>query len=248
MTTTALRSMTVVETRLLVREPVACFFAVFFPALLLVVLGSFMPGFTEPDPEYAGARPVDVYAPVAIALAIATVALVTLSATVAAYREKGVLKRLATTPVGPYRVVVANLVVQGAALVLASALTVAVARVVFDVALPRHVPGFLLALGLGTASMCALGLLVAAAAPNARAASGIGTLVYFPSMFFGGVWTPGPTMPEGVQRVADLTPLGAASAAMQDAWAGSPPSTHLVVMAVWAVGCTALAARTFRWQ
>jgi ABC-2 type transport system permease protein len=97
--------------------------------------------------------------------------------------------------------------------------------------------------------MCAVGMLVAALASNSKAASAIGTLVYFPMMFFAGVWTPGPTMPDVAQRIGDFLPLGAASSALQDAWAGDFPSAlHLVVMIVWTVVCGVGAARLFRWE
>jgi len=49
--------------------------------------------------------------------------------------------------------------------------------------------------------------------------------------------------------VADFTPLGAASQAMQDAWAGSwPRPLHLVVMGGLTAAFGALAARSFRWE
>jgi ABC-2 type transport system permease protein len=74
-------------------------------------------------------------------------------------------------------------------------------------------------------------------------------LVYFPMMFAAGVWTPGPAMPDAVRRVADYTPLGAASQAMQDAWAGSSIRLlHVVVMVVVTAVLGAIAARSFRWE
>jgi ABC-2 type transport system permease protein len=120
---------------------------------------------------------------------------------------------------------------------------------VFGVDLPQQVAGFLIALVLGTAAMFAVGLLIAAVAPRAKTATGIGMLVYFPMLFFAGVWTPGPVMPDGLRRVSDFTPLGAASQAMQDAWTGTFPSAlHLAVMAAYVLVTGALAARLFRWE
>jgi len=245
----ALRAMITVEAKLFLRDPTATFFGLLFPALLLLVLSSAIPGFRDPNPVLGGLRGVDIYTPIAIALAVATVALVTLTAVLSSYREKGILRRLATTPVRPARVIFANLLVQGFALLLASVLTVVVAKAVFDVALPDSWAGAILALVLGTASMCSLVMLVAAVAPNARAASGIGTLVYFPMMFFAGVWTPGPMMPDIAQRIGDFLPLGAASTALQDAWVGDfPEPLHLGVMVAWTVVCGLGASTLFRWE
>ena len=49
-------------------------------------------------PVYTGLRPIDVYMPAVLALAIGTVALVIFPPNFGVYREKGVLKRLAVTP------------------------------------------------------------------------------------------------------------------------------------------------------
>lgn len=245
----ALGAMTVVEARLFLRDPMATFFGLLFPPLLLLVLSSVFPGFQDPAPELGGLRGVDIYTPITISLAIATVALVTLAAVLSIYREKGILRRLATTPVRPVQVILASLIVHATVLLLASALTVAIAKIMFDVELPASWLGAILAVVLGTASMCTLGMLIAAVAPSARAASGIGTLVYFPMMFFAGVWTPGPIMPDLAQRIGDFLPLGAASSALQDAWFGDfPQPLHLGVMIAWTVICGVGATRLFRWE
>jgi ABC-2 type transport system permease protein len=245
----ALTKLTVTESKLFVREPVGAFFAIAFPAVLIAVLGSAMPGFTKPSEDMGGLRPIDVYLPITLALAIATVSMVTLLGVLASYRERGVLRRLSTTPVSPAALLGAQLIVNVGALLLGSVLALGVAAVLFHVAPPGNIGGAIVAFALGSAAMCAVAMLVAAVAPSARASSGIGSLVYFPMMFAAGVWTPGPTMADGVRRVADFTPLGAASQALQDSWAGAwPRPLHLVVMAGLTALFGAVAAKTFRWE
>jgi ABC-2 type transport system permease protein len=244
-----LRKLVTVEAKLFVREPVGAFFALAFPTVLMLVLGNAIPAFTTPIPELGGARPIDIYMPVTVAMAIATVTMITLMATLTAYREKGVLRRLSTTPVTPVALLSAQLVVNLAALVIGVALAYAGASIAFGISAPRNVAALLIAFVLGAVVMCSVALLIAALAPSARASSGIGTLVYFPLLFAAGVWTPGPMMPHSVQRVADLTPLGAASQALQAAWAGSwPRPLHLAVMAGFAAALGTLAAKLFRWS
>jgi ABC-2 type transport system permease protein len=245
----ALIKLSITESKLFLREPVGAFFAIAFPAILVLVLGSAMPGFTQPSDDMGGRRPIDLYLAITLALAIATITMVTLLGTLTAYRERGVLRRLSTTPVSPGALLAAQLVVNLAALVAGSALAYGCAKVAFHVAMPGNVAGLVIAYLLGSAAMCGVALFIAAIAPTARASSGIGSLVYFPMMFAAGVWTPGPTMPEVVRRVADFTPLGAASQAMQDAWAGGwPRPLHLAVMAVIAAGLGVAAAKSFRWE
>ena len=244
----ALATMTRTEGKLLLRDGGAAFFALGFPALLVLALGAALPGFRDPTPDLGGLRPIDMYVPIIITMAVATCGLSTLPSYIAAYREKGVLRRLATTPVRPVTLLGAQLIVSVlamlAAVVIAVALAVAVWRVVAPAAPARLAVAFL----LGAAATFATGLLLAALLPTARTANGVTMLVYFPMLFFAGVWTPGPVMPDVVAAVAEFTPLGALSQAMQAAWLGQPATwVPFAVMAAYAAGLTALAAKVFRW-
>lgn len=245
----ALGKLVLVESKLFLREPIGSSFAIALPVLTTVVLCSAIPGFREASADLGGRRLIDAYLPVVMALAIATVTMVTLLNVLATYRERGVLRRLSTTPVSPTTLLGAQLIVNMVALVLGAVLAYAGAVLVFDVVPPANLAGLVVAFILGSAAMCTIALLIAAVAPGGRASSGLGSLVYFPMMFAAGVWTPGPLMPESIRRVADFTPLGAASQAMQDAWTGAwPRPLHLAVMAVTALGFGAAAARFFRWD
>ena len=208
-----------------------------------------MPGFLEPIGDLAGQRPIDIYVPVVVVLAVATTALTTLPAFLATYREKGVLRRLATTPARPTHLLTAQLLVNLAATAVAVLLALIAGTVVFGVAGPANAPGFVVSFALGTAAMFGVGLLVAAVAATARVASGVGMLLYFPTLFFAGVWLPGPLMPESIRRVAEWTPPGALAQAFQDTWAGAwPAPLHLAVLAGYLVLTGAAAARLFRWE
>ena len=55
----------------------------------------------QPVAELGGLRPIDAYLPVVLALAIGTVAMVTLLPTLVTSRERGILRRLSATPVTP---------------------------------------------------------------------------------------------------------------------------------------------------
>src|SRR5690348_1382273 len=105
------------EAKLYVREPLAAFFGILFPSVLLLVLGNAIPGFTQPADDLGGRRPIDIYLPIVLALAIATVTMVTLLGTLALYRERGVLRRLSATPVSPVRLLVPQFVVNLGALI-----------------------------------------------------------------------------------------------------------------------------------
>lgn len=244
----ALTRLTATETRLFFREPVGVFFTLAFPPILLVILGS-IPAFREPDADLAGLRVIDLYAPIAVAVAIAMLALSGLPQLLATYREKGILRRLRATPVGPSRLLGAQLLMCTALSVATMLVLQAISRVAFDVPLPRQIAGYVLGYVLSALSMLALGLMVAALAPSGRGAGSIGTLLFFPVMFFAGLWAPRATMPEWLRRISDFTPLGAGVQSLQDATAGHwPQLLHVAVMLGWTIIAGGLAARYFRWE
>jgi ABC-2 type transport system permease protein len=244
----ALTKLVLTETRLFFREPVAVFFVLLFPVLLLVILGS-VPSFRQPSADLGGARVIDLYAPIVIALSIAMLALSSLPQMLATYREKGILRRMATTPVRPVFMLGAQLLMCTALSVVTTAVVLVVGRIVFDVALPQQVAGYLLAYVLSAVATLAIGLLIAALAPSGKGAGAIGTILFFPVLLFAGLWFPRASMPAVMRRVSDFTPLGAGVQSLQDAASGAwPQLLHVAVMLAWTIGAGALAARVFRWE
>lgn len=248
-----LRALARTELRLFLRDPGTVFFSLVFPAVLLLGVGFALPGMRDPiegaGPAWDGLTPVATFLPVVLATAIAAPALSTMPTFVAGYRERGVLRRLSATPMRPQGVLLAQVAVNVAAFVVAAALGIAVAAVAFGIVAPRQAGLVVLALLLGAASTFGIGLVIAAVAPKGSTAGGIGMLVYFPMLFFAGLWTPGPVMPDAVAAIGRFTPLGAAGQAMSEAWFGTGfPALQLVAMLAWVVVLYPLAARLFRWS
>jgi ABC-2 type transport system permease protein len=238
--------LTLMELRLFLREPLAVLFSVAFAPVLVAILGLAYPGRIA---QYGGLRIVDVYVPISIALILGMLGLTFLPSALAAYRERGVLRRLATTPVAPAALLAAQLVMSLLVTVVSTALVLAVGRLGFGVALPRQLAGFTLALVLGAAAVFSIGLVVAAVIPNGRAAQSIGSLLLFPLLFFAGLWSPRAAMPDVMRHISDFTPMGAAVQALQDGWTGQwPAPLALLVMAAYVLLFGVVASRTFRWQ
>jgi ABC-2 type transport system permease protein len=121
--------------------------------------------------------------------------------------------------------------------------------VAFDVSLPRQFVGYLVGFLLCMLSMLAIGLLVASLAPNGKGAGAIGSILFFPFLFFAGMWSPRETMSEVLRRISDFTPLGAGVQSLGDAAAGQwPQLLHVAVMLGWTIVAGGLAARYFRWE
>jgi ABC-2 type transport system permease protein len=255
----ALYKLTVAETRLFLREPMSVAFGILFPTALLLGMGA-IPALREPSAEFDGVRFVDSWAPTALVLSLGIVGLQHIPQAVATYRERGILRRMSTTPVHPRTVLAAQLLVALAATVLAAVLLIVSARLLLDVPLPRRPLWFVAAFLIGLGALLALGMLIAAVASTSRLATGLATLAYLVTMFAGGVFLPrflmpdvlvqlGAYTPPGVQALLDSWAGGAAAAAAVGAGTASPPlSLQLGILAVVAVVAGGAAAKLFRWE
>ncbi|MGW0835672.1 ABC transporter permease [Streptomyces prunicolor] len=236
------------ELKLFRREPGALFWILFFPTLLLVILGS-IPGFRHHEADLGGLRTIDVYVPVAVLLGMIVGALQSMPQNLTGYRERGILRRMSATPVRPTALLSAQMVVYGAAALVSALLALIVGRLAFDVRLPKQPGGYLLALLLAILAALALGAVVSALSRTTKIAGAIGSAVFFPMMFCAGVWIPVNSMPDVMARIVGYTPFGAAAEALNRAAAGNWPGwTHLGVLVGWTVLLTAGASRWFRWE
>jgi ABC-2 type transport system permease protein len=244
----ALLRLTATETKLFFREPIVVFFALAFSPILLVILG-LIPSMREPNPDFGDVRLITLYLPIVISMGISLFSLSGLSQLFASYREKGVLRRMRTTPVKPTVMLGAQLLMATALSTITMLIMVAIGHFAFDVEFPQQLPAFLISFLLLALALFAIGLLVAALAPSGKSASAIGSLAFFPLVFFAGLWLPRAGMNKVLLTISDLTPLGAGVQSLQDATAGHwPQLLHLGVLLGWTVLAGGLAARYFRWE
>jgi ABC-2 type transport system permease protein len=197
--------------------------------------------------DIGGVPLVTIYEPIVIAFVGVVFGVQGIPVQVAGYRERRILRRLATTPAGPVRVVAAQLIVSLVVVLAATAGVLAVGRLGFSVPLPHQAVGFAGVAVLTATAMLALGLLIGAVAPTARSAGAAGTVLFFPLMYFAGLWTP--QLSPAARHIGQFTPLGAGAQALRDTMAGSWPHPQaLLVLAGWTLVCALLAVRVFRWE
>lgn len=243
-TTTVVRT----EGRLFGRELGSMFWILLFPTLVLAILGA-IPSSREPAEALGGSRLVDVYTSVSVLLAMIVASVISMPSVVASYRERGILRRLRTTPVRPGSLLGAQVGVHAAAVLAAIVLALGMARVVYDVPLPEAPGWYLVNLLLATAASCAIGSVVTSVARTTRAAQTVGMVIFFPLMFTAGVYSPVPAMSGWLHDVVTLTPLGAAAEALNDSLLGRDPDlVDLAVMGGWTIALALVAVRAFRWE
>jgi ABC-2 type transport system permease protein len=244
--TRAVTALARAEATLFLRDPLNLLIGVLMPTAILVALGS-VPALREPSENFGGLRFVDYFAPPLLAVSIAVLGLQSLPIGLVTYREKGVLRRMAATPLRPWAVLLVQLLVNLVTVVVATGLMVAVAVLGLGVPFPRHPLGFAVTFVVGTSAVFAIGLLIAALVPRAKLATGIGTIGFMVLLFFGGVYLPKFLLPDAVVRIGEFVPPGIE--AFADSWTGEGPvALQLAVLAAIAVVATGVAARLFRWE
>lgn len=235
------------EFRLLARDPAAMIFAAVLPLVAITVMSAIPPA-REPLADFGGLSVVQSYAPTITLFATSIIGLTLLPATLGGYRELGVLRRLRTTPASPSSLLLAMFAVMAALGVVVAALIVLIPAG-FGAGLPQNLASFALAAMLSLLSFVALGALLAAVIPNAKAAAGVGNAVAAVMWFAAGMWLPRVHFPGWLTTLTDLTPGGAAASAMTAATTGAPFAWQpVLVLIAWTVGAGVLARATFRWE
>lgn len=242
-----LGKLSAIELKLLLREPLTVMFSLALPLVLLFVLGGVFGN--QPDPEvWGGIGPMSFYVPAYVGLVIASVALISVPTHIAGNRERGVLKRYHASgvPVGAVmgaQVGVVLVVSSVSALVL-----IAAAIPVYEFSAPQSYAGVGAAFVLSTFAFAAIGVLLGAVLPTARAAQAVGVLTWFVVLLVGGAGPPYEVMTGAMQVVSDWTPLRHVVRVIHDPWLGLDPGlSWLVVAGLLAVAGLA-AARLFRWE
>jgi ABC-2 type transport system permease protein len=240
-----MRAQIATEAKLLFRDPISWLAAIALPSAILLIFGVVFP--PEPDPALGGRRWLDLFVPSLVVISTATLAIQTLPIRLATYREKGILRRLSTTPARPSRLLAAQLVIYTATAVIGMVLLLTTGRLIFGIPLPANPLGYVAAFTLGMAALLAIGLLLAAVAPSSRTATAIAIPMFFLVMLLGGVYLPRYLLPALLITIGDFTPPGVHG--LQDAWLGAAPQVMpLAVLAAITLVGGALAARVFRWE
>lgn len=251
-----LTTLTVAETKLFLRDPMSSIFGLLFPTLLLLGLGA-IPVLREPAEEFGGTSFVVAWAPAALVLGLGIIGLQQIPVVIATYRERGILRRMSTTPVHPAKVLAAQLIVALGGAILSALLLIFSSWLLLGVPLPQNPVWFALAFVTGFAALLAIGVLIAAVAPTVRFATGLATVAYIAAMIAGGVYLPRFLLPDFLVQVGAYVPPGVQ--ALLDTWAGSqaaaadavatPPLILQVgILATIAVVVGGAAAKMFRWE
>jgi len=245
----SLLKMTWIEAKLFLREPVGAFFTLVFPLMMLFLFGSIYGNI--PSQYFGGRGTVDISVPAYTAMIIATTSLVGLTITMASYREKGILRRLRTTPVSPLVVLLAQVIVLFLMTALGMLLLVVAGRLVYQMRFDGNVFSVLVGFILCCLSFFALGFVLAGWMPTARTAQVVGMVILYPMLFLSGAGFPRELLPETILKISTFLPLTYVVTLLRGLWIGDAWSQHLtevIVLAGLLVLGVLVSIKTFRWE
>jgi len=230
------------EVKLLVREPLVLVVSLLFPILLMVLL--LISFGEETEPAFGGIFATDFYVTVYLSAAVAVMGFMAMPAHLAGYRASGVLRRFRAAGVPGRSLVSAQAAVMAVVAAVGAAAMVGLAYAGFDLAAPESVAGVVLALLAGILAFAGIGALLGSVMPSARSAQGLGLLLFFTTFFVAGGGPPPEVLPDALNDVAALTPIGLLVDAIQEPWArGGLDLPALLALAAIAVAGFALASR-----
>jgi ABC-2 type transport system permease protein len=245
----SLLKMTMIEAKLFLREPVGAFFTLVFPLMMLFLFGSIYGN--EPTQYFGGRGTVDISVPAYTAMIIATTSLMGLTITMAAYREKGVLRRLRTTPISPLVILVAQVIVLFIMTMIGMLVLIIAGKLVYNLQFDGNAFSVLAAFVLCTLSFFALGFVLAGLMPTARTAQVVGLVILYPMLFLSGAGFPRELLPEGILKISTFLPLTYVVTLLRGLWIGDAWSQHLtevIVLAGLLVLGVIISMKTFRWE
>ena len=239
-----LLSLTLLEIKIFVREPLGLFGALIVPIVVLLVLGRIGRG--SPPTAF-----VTVEAPIFATLLILLTAVLSLVTIIAIYREGGILKRLRATPLRPPTILLAQVLVKLLLTVVTLGLMVAAGRRYYPALPAVPLASFTAALVVSGVAVLSLGFVIASLVPTARFAQPFGAAILYPLVGVSGLFVPIDALPPALGWLARVSPITYAVSLLRGIWTGAPWTAHagdVGALALATVVCVAISSRFFRWE
>ena len=242
------------QNRIFWRTPIAAFFTLVFPILMLVLFTAIF-GNDAFDTVYGRVTSSQFYTPGLAVYAAASSTYTGIGITLASRRELGILKRVRGTPLRPgaYLGGVVLSAVWVAALGVLAMVVLGVAAYGVNVEAAK-VPAMAVTFVVGSASFAALGLGLASVARSVSVAVPMANATLLPIAFISNIFVPfGTDTPAWLDVLGDIFPLkhfGLAFGEAMNPLSDAPAFEwhRLGVLVLWMAVGAAVAARRFSWD
>lgn len=194
-----------IETKLLFRNPLALFFNIAFPTLMLIMFGTIYGN--EPTPYFNGLGTIDASISGYVGMVIAVAALLSFPLTLAEYKEYKVYKRLDATPIQKEKIIIYQFFANLNLILVGLILLFLVGIVGYDVTItgqPQLIASTIL---LSIVSLFAFGFFLTAISKNLKMSNLLCFASYFAMIFLSGASVPIESFPESMKFLSNFMPL-----------------------------------------
>ncbi|MFL5482025.1 MAG: ABC transporter permease [Gemmatimonadaceae bacterium] len=246
-----LGQLTWVEIKIFIREPLGAIGTIVIPVIAFIFLGKATAGETAAPTESFSGLLAAGGIPTLLALTVTVSAVLSLANIISIYREGGILKRMRATPLRPWTILSAHVLVKLLLTTLTMMLMLLAGKRYFSIGSQVPVGRFTIALLISTLSILSIGFIVASIIPTARFAQPIGAVIFYPMIGLSGLFVPTASLPPKLRAIARVLPLTHSASLLQGIWTGDTWSAHsgdIFALAVVFVICVALTSRLFKWE
>ncbi len=237
------------ELKLNIRNMNMVIFAVIIPLAVLIILGLIYG--TSPAAEGADFTFLEQSIGALCAISMCAGGLMGLPLVVSEYRERKILKRFKVTPISPALLLTVELLIYVIYSAVSLVTLTAAAMLFWKVRIHGSWLAFIGSWILTLVSTLSIGMTVGGIAKNAKTASVIACILYFPMLIFSGATLPFEVMPEAMQKIVRFFPMTQGIQLMKSAFLGTPfrnPWIPVLAMLSVTVICFCVAIKFFKWE
>jgi ABC-2 type transport system permease protein len=239
------------EIKIFMREPLGAIGTLLMPVAVFLLVGRAMNRGPGASRTLGDAEFLQSGLPVMASVFMAISAVISLVTIISIYREGGILKRLRATPLRPYTILSAHVLVKLLFTAVTLTLMMLAGRRFYPAGMNAPVISFALALLFSTLSILSIGFIIASLVRTARFAQPVGALIFYPMIALSGLFVPIDLMPSGLQYLARVLPMSYIVSLLRGIWIGESWFAHLgdvAALAIAGIVCAAISARVFRWE
>ncbi|MFY4776150.1 ABC transporter permease [Metabacillus sp. RGM 3146] len=208
---------------------------------------------TEPKGvETLNLKYIDFLVPGIVAMMIMNNNMNGVAGQIAAWRERGILRRMQGTTLKASTFIAAQITARLLLNGLQALLVLIIAQLFFGVGVRGSWLELISFVILGTLAFMAIGFIIAGIAKTPESAAPIAGFLSFPMLFLGGVFFPIQNMPDFLQPIVYVLPISHLSHALREVMnVGASFLTlgsEFLILGCWAVGAFIVASFTFKWE
>lgn len=238
-----------------VRLPIALFFTLILPLMMLLLFNSIFGGSDNVIDTPQGEYPVrQFYVGGLAAFSAVSATFTNLANTIPERRQAGILRRWRGTPIPPWLYLAGYVVAAVVIAVVAVVIMLAIGVVLYDTEIElAKLPAAVVIFVVGVASWSALGVAVAGLVRSPESAPAVANGIILPLGFISDTFIPLEDSPGWLNTIGNVFPLKPFAQSMQAAFnplIDAPAFSwgKIAVVAAWGVLGVVVAARTFKWD